>query len=49
MEQCREEEVRMDNFYNNAPRTKPLATIEKETKWIQGPDYNLTVGYWNTE
>lgn len=27
-----EEEVRMVDFYNNAPRTKPLAAIERETR-----------------
>lgn len=44
MEQCSEEEVRMADFYNNAPRTKPLA--ERETLWIQGPEHNLIVDYW---
>lgn len=46
MEQCSEEEVRMADFYNNTPRTKPLAAIERETLWIQGPEHNLIVDYW---
>lgn len=46
MEQCSEEEVKMADFYNNAPRTKPLAAIERETVWIQGPGHSLIVDYW---
>lgn len=45
MEQCSEEEVRTADFYHNTPRTKPLAAIERETLWIQGPEHNLIVDY----
>lgn len=46
MEQRSEEEERMADFYNNALGTKPLAAIEMETVWIQGPEHNLIVDYW---
>lgn len=45
MEQRSEEEERMADFYNNALGTKPLAAIETETVWIQGPEHNLIVDY----